>query len=279
MRKIVRWLALTGAALSLGAAPNVPAPLYEVYAIQYATVPGFKVSNLIAGADTSRRLDLAMSVWLIKSPDGRMILMDAGFKREDLIQRWKPVDYLTPAAAVERFGVRREAVTDVIISHVHWDHLDGADLFPNARIWIQKEEYEHHIDSTGKRLASAIDTADATMLFKMKQAGRVTLVDGDAREIIPGITVYIGGKHTYQSQFASVNTAAGTVVLASDNMYLYENLDKHLPISQTLDAASNLATQDRMTKIASSPRLIIPGHDPAVYQRFPSAGKGVVRIQ
>jgi glyoxylase-like metal-dependent hydrolase (beta-lactamase superfamily II) len=279
MKKIVRWLALTGAALSLGAAPNVAPPVYEVYAIQYATVPGFKVSNLIAGADTSRRLDLAMSVWLIKSPDGRMILMDAGFKREDLIQRWKPVDYVTPAAALERFGVRREAVTDLIISHVHWDHLDGADLFPNARIWIQKEEYEHHIDSTGKRLASAIDTADATMLYNMKRAGRVTLVDGDAREIIPGITVYIGGKHTYQSQFAGVNTAAGTVVLASDNMYLYENLDKHLPISQTLDAASNLAAQDRMTKIASSPRLIIPGHDPAVYQRFPSVGKGVVRIQ
>ncbi len=279
MRNTVRWLALAGAALSLSATPNAPAPLYEVYAIQYATVPGFKVSNLIAGADTSRRLDLAMSVWLIKSPDGRMIVMDAGFKREDLIQRWKPVDYLTPAAVLERFGVRREAVTDVIISHVHWDHLDGADLFPNARIWIQKEEYEHHIDSTGKRLANAIDTADATMLYNMKRAGRVTLVDGDAREIIPGITVYIGGKHTYQSQFAGVNTAAGTVVLASDNMYLYENLDKHLPISQTLDAASNLAAQDRMTKIASSPRLIVPGHDPAVYQRFPSVGKGVVRIQ
>jgi glyoxylase-like metal-dependent hydrolase (beta-lactamase superfamily II) len=279
MRNIVCWLAFAGAALSPAAKPNVPAPVYEVYAIQYASVPGFKVSNLIAGADTSRRLDLAMSVWLIKGPDGRMILMDAGFKREDLIRRWKPVDYLTPAAALERFGVRREAVTDLIISHVHWDHLDGADLFPNARIWIQKEEYEHHIDSTGRRLANAIDTADATMLYNMKRAGRVTLVDGDAREIIPGITVYIGGKHTYQSQFAGVNTAAGTVVLASDNMYLYENLDKHVPISQTLDAASNLAAQDRMTRIASSPRLIIPGHDPAVYQRFPSAGKGVVRIQ
>ncbi len=279
MRNIVRWLALTGAALSLGAKPNAPAPLYEVYAIQYASVPGFKVSNLIAGADTSRRLDLAMSVWLMRGPDGRMILLDAGFKREDLIQRWKPVDYLTPAAALERFGVRREAVTDLIISHVHWDHLDGADLFPNARIWIQKDEYEHHIDSTGKRLANAIDTADATMLYNIKRAGRVTLVDGDAREIIPGITVYTGGKHTYQSQFVGVNTAAGTVVLASDNMYLYENLDKHLPISQTLDAASNLAAQDRMTKIASSLRLIVPGHDPAVYQRFPSAGKGVVRIQ
>jgi glyoxylase-like metal-dependent hydrolase (beta-lactamase superfamily II) len=278
MRRTIRWLALTAAAVSLGAKPNEPAPLYEVYAIRYASIP-FKVAGLIAGADTSRRLDIAMTIWLMKGPDGRIVLLDAGFKREDLILRWKPVDYVTPAAALERFGVRREAVTDIIISHVHWDHLDGADLFPNARIWIQKEEYEHHIDSTGKRLANAIDTADATMLHNMKLAGRVNLVDGDAREIIPGITVYIGGKHTFQSQYAGVSTASGIVVLASDNMYLYENLEKHVPISQTLDAASNLAAQDRMTRIAATPRLIVPGHDPAVFVRFPLPGNGVARIK
>jgi glyoxylase-like metal-dependent hydrolase (beta-lactamase superfamily II) len=190
-----------------------------------------------------------------------------------------PVDYLTPAAALERFGVRPEAVTDVVVSHVHWDHLDGADLFPNAKIWIQKDEYEHHIDPAGKRLANAIDTADATMLHNLMVAGRVNLVDGDAREIIPGITLYIGGKHTFQSQYAGVNTASGTVVLASDNVYLYENLEKHLPIAQTLDAVSNLAAQDRMTRIASSLRLIVPGHDPAVFERFPSPGNGVARIR
>jgi glyoxylase-like metal-dependent hydrolase (beta-lactamase superfamily II) len=277
MSRIARWFALIATVASLGAAPG-RAPSYEVYAIRYASIP-FKVAGLIAGADTSRRLDIAMMVWLMKGPDGRIVLLDAGFKREDLIQRWKPADYVTPAAALERFGVRREAVTDIIISHVHWDHLDGADLFPNARIWIQKEEYEHHIDSTGKRLANAIDTADATMLHNMKLAGRVNLVDGDAREIIPGITVYIGGKHTFQSQYAGVSTTSGIVVLASDNMYLYENLEKHVPISQTLDAASNLAAQERMTRIAASPRLIVPGHDPAVFVRFPLPGNGVARIK
>jgi glyoxylase-like metal-dependent hydrolase (beta-lactamase superfamily II) len=278
MRRTIRWFSLIAAAASLGAAPMPPAPSYEVYAIRYASIP-FRVSGLIAGADTSRRLDIAMTIWLMKGPDGRIVLLDAGFKRDDLIQRWKPADYITPAAALERFGVRREAVTDIIISHVHWDHLDGADLFPNARIWIQKEEYEHHIDSTGKRLANAIDTADATMLHNMKLAGRVNLVDGDAREIIPGITVYIGGKHTFQSQYVGVNTTSGIVVLASDNMYLYENLEKHVPISQTLDAASNLAAQERMTRIAASPRLIVPGHDPAVFVRFPLPGNGVARIR
>jgi glyoxylase-like metal-dependent hydrolase (beta-lactamase superfamily II) len=279
MRRFARWFALTAAIASLGAASGLRAPEYEVYAIRYATIPGFKVSGLISGADTSRRLDIAMMVWLIKGSDGRTIVMDAGFKRQDLIDRWKPANYVTPAAALERFGVKPEAVTDVIISHVHWDHLDGADLFPNAKIWIQKEEYEHHVDSTGKRLAGAIDTADATMLHRMKLAGRVNLVDGDAREIIPGITVYIGGKHTFQSQFAGVNTSSGIVVLASDNMYLYENLEKHVPISQTLDAASNLAAQERMTHIAANVRLIVPGHDPAVFERFPAPGAGVARIR
>ena len=93
------------------------------------------------------------------------------------------------------------------------------------------------------------------------------------------MTCYIGGKHTYQSQYVGVKTKAGTVVLASDNMYLYENLEKHLPIAQTLDAASNLRAQDRMKQIAGSPRLIVPGHDPAMFERFAKVNERVVRIE
>ena len=126
---------------------------------------------------------------------------------------------------------------------------------------------------------SWIDTLDADMLAKLHQSGRVELVEGDGREILPGVTAYTGGKHTYASQYVSVHTAKGTVVLASDNVYLYENLDHHVPIAQTLDAKSNLAAQDRMKKIASARRLIVPGHDPAALERFPSVGPDVVKIE
>ena len=169
-------------------------------------------------------------------------------------------------------------MTDIVISHSHWDHTDGAELFPRAMIWIQKEEYEYYIGSQGEVLhTGGVDADDARMLAEMKKAGRVRLVDGDAQEILPGITVYTGGKHTYAAQFAGVRTNAGTVVLASDNAYLYENLEKHLPIAQTLDAASNLKAQERMLALAASPALVIPGHDPAVFDRFPAAA-GVARI-
>jgi glyoxylase-like metal-dependent hydrolase (beta-lactamase superfamily II) len=268
------------AILAITAAPIAPrfAPTYEAYAIRYATLPGFRVSGLIAGADTSRRLDIAMMVWLLKGSDGRNVLVDAGFHRDAFVARWKPTGFIPPSEAVARAGVPADKITDVIISHIHWDHLDGVDLFPNARVWVQREEFEHHLDSAGTVKDRAIDAGDAKILAAIAREGRLMLVDGDAKEIIPGITVYTGGKHTFQSQFATVKTTSGTAVIASDNVYLYENLTRHLPIAQTLDSASNLRTQARMATLASDPRLIIPGHDPEIFVRFPTPGNGIARI-
>ena len=255
-----------------------PADKYDVWAVRYGTLPQFKVSGLISGADTSRRLDIAMMVWLIRG-NGRNVLLDAGFYRQPFMDRYKPTDYMTPAAAVARAGVQPDQVTDLIISHIHWDHLDGIDLFPKARVWLQKDEFNYYLDSSGTAKNRTIDATDAKLLAQVAREGRLQLVDGDGVEIIPGISVYIGGKHTYQSQFAAVQSNVGTIVLASDNMYLYENLAKHQPIAQTLDAASNLRTQERMAAMASNPRLLVPGHDPEVFVRFPTPGNGIAAIK
>lgn len=263
---------------TVGAFRFAPPP-YDVFAVRYATIPNFKASGLLEGADTSRRIDIAMTVWLLQGPDGRNVLVDAGFYRDNFLRQWKPVNFMKPSDAVARAGVKPEDVTDIIVSHVHWDHLDGVDLFPKARIWIQREEFEHHLDSAGTVKDRAINAADAKVLAELAKEGRVMLVDGDGKEIIPGIHVYTGGKHTFASQLATVTTASGTVVIASDNMYLYENMAKHVPIAQTLDRESNLRTQDRMKTLASNQRLIIPGHDPDVFVRFPEPGNGIAHIR
>ena len=255
------------------------APMWEVYALRYATLPAFPIHELVAGADTTRTSDIAMMFWLLKGPAGRRVLVDAGFYRQKFLDSWKPSDFIRPSEVLQRFGIPPDSITDIVVSHVHWDHVDGADLFANARIWIQRAEYEHYVGAKGEPLDSAIDSVDAAMLASLRAAGRMKLVPGDAQQLMPGITAYIGGKHTYESQYVGVRTANGIVVVASDNVYLYENLDKHAPIAQTLDAKSNLAAQDRMKKLASTPRLIVPGHDPAVFLRFKSVGPGAVKIE
>ncbi len=280
--------AQASAVTSSPARPTSILPVYEVFAIRYASIPDFPVSALIAGADPQRKLSIAMTVWLIRG-NGRNILVDSGFYRPQFFKEFKVDGFMKASEAVGQPGIMPagqpaltpEDITDVVITHMHWDHADGMDLFPRARIWLQKDEYTYYTGEAWQspRTHGGIEPDDVLAAVKLNLAGRVSLVTGDAQEILPGITCYTGGKHTFQSQYVGVNTKAGTVILASDNMYLYENLEKHVPIAQTLDATSNLRAQDRMKTLAASPRLIVPGHDPAVFEKFRKVSERVVRIE
>lgn len=281
MKHVLQALALV---LSIACPMTAPAqsdgkPTYEIYAIRYASIPDFPVAGLVKGADPSRKLEIAMTVWLIKG-NGRNVLVDSGFYRDQFFKQWKVNNFIKPSEAVALSGVKPEDVTDVIITHMHWDHADGMDLFPKAKIWIQKDEYTYYTGEAWQspRTHGGIDPDDVLTIVKLNMQGRVGLLNGDTQEIVPGITCYTGGKHTWQSQYVGVKAKDGVVVLASDNMYLYENLDKHVPIAATLDADSNLRAQGRMKQIAASPKFVIPGHDPAVFDRFPKVAERVVRI-
>ena len=277
---VIAGASLTGAGQAKPATANTPGPpVFEVYAVRYATSPGFPVSSLVAGADATRKLESPFMIWVLKGPGGRNVLVDAGSYKGAAFERWKLKDFVKPSVAIGKIGLSPRDVTDVIVTHIHWDHVGGLDLFPAARVWIQRDEYAHYVDDQGRPKDPAIAADDAAILARIKKEGRLELVDGDAKEILPGVTVYTGGKHTYASQYVAVRSAAGTVVVASDNIYLYENLEKHLPLGVTGDPAADLSVQERVLRLASSPRLIVPGHDPAVFERFKKPGGGVARIE
>jgi len=255
-------------------------PTYEIYAIRYATVPDYPIAELVSGADPARKADIAMMVWLVRG-NGHNILVDCGFYHDQFFKDWNIKGFIKPSDALKPLGVKPDDVTDIVISHMHWDHADGMDLFPNARIWIQKEELEYYSGEAwqAKDTHGGIDPGDVLTLVKLNTQGHVGMVNGDAQEILPGITCYTGGRHTYASQYVGVNTKAGTVVLASDNMYMYENLERHVPIAATLDGVSNLHAQERMRTLAANPALIIPGHDSAVLTKFPNPAPGIAKIE
>jgi len=254
---------------------------YEVYAVRYATIAGFRMSGLVAGADASRRMDIAMMIWVLKGIDGRIAIVDSGFHRERYFTQFAVRDFISPSEAIAPLGIKPGDVTDIFLTHAHWDHAGGVDLFPNARVWIQKDEFDYYAGDAWQERSThgGIDPDDILELVKRNTQGKVTLVRGDDDTTISGITFGIGGKHTFQSQFVVVHGSTHEVVLASDNMYLYENLDTHKPIAQTLDAVSNLRTQDRMKSLASEPEFLIPGHDPAVFERFAKVTDRIARIE
>lgn len=258
----------------------IEADKYEIYAVRYATIANFPVASLVAGADRARRLDIAMMIWVLKGADGRMAIVDSGFHREQYFRQFAVKDYISPADAIAPLGLKADQITDIFLTHMHWDHAGGIDLFPAARIWVQKDEYDYYTSDAwqARNTHGGIDPDDVLEMVRRNIAGKVSFVRGDDDTTLSGIAFGVGGRHTWQSQFVAAQTRTHAVVLASDNMYLYENLDTHTAIAQTLDAASNVRTQDRMRALASSPALVIPGHDPAVLDRFPRVSDRIVRI-
>lgn len=250
-------------------------PDYSIQAIRYATAPGFPVAGLVMGASGDEKVDIAMVIWLIRG-GGRTILFDSGFHREKWLEDFTIVHRLTPDAAVREAGIDPADVTDIIISHAHWDHMGGIDLFPKAEIWIQKEEYAYYTGAAwqpGGR-HGGIDPEDVETLVRLNTGGRVHLVDGDGVEILPGIRAYTGARHTYASQYILVEGRL-PFVLASDNCYLYRNLADRAASAtfEESDHAANVAAQARMIELAGAPERVVPGHDPAQFERYPAKGR------
>ena len=250
-------------------------PEYSIRAIRYATAPGFPLSELVMGGPKDEKIDIAMVMWLICG-GGHTILFDSGYHRDTFLKDLVIKDYLRPDEAVKTAGVSPDAVTDIVISHAHWDHLGGIDLFPKAIVWIQKEEYRYYTLDAWQPGGDhgGIDPEDVKELLQLNTEGRLRLVDGDNVEIFRGIRAYTGSRHTYASQYLRVE-GNPPFVLASDNCYLYLNLSSHLASATFSDAdhPENVAQQSRMVTLAGSPDRVIPGHDALQFQKFPTEGR------
>ena len=256
-------------------------PDYSIQAIRYASAVNEPVAALVMGAPKDEKIEIAMVFWLVRG-GGHNILFDSGFHREVWFKYFpNTTEYMRPDEAVKLAGVQPEDVTDVIISHAHWDHMGGIDLFPKATVWIQKREFAYYTGDAwqpgGKH--GGIDPDDVKALVQLNTEGRLRLVDGDDVEIFPGIRAYTGARHTFASQYIRVD-GNPPFVLASDNCYLYRNLAEH-KASATFSEAdwpANIKNQERMVQLAGSADRVVPGHDALQFQRFPTVGR-IARIK
>ncbi|HEY7113763.1 MAG TPA: N-acyl homoserine lactonase family protein [Thermoanaerobaculia bacterium] len=262
------------AAVGLSAGAPSP-PEYSIQAIRFATMVGFPTEALVMGAPKDEKTDIAMIVWLIRG-GGRNILFDSGYYREAWLKEFPAADYLRPDEAVRLAGVAPEDVTDIVISHAHWDHVGGIDLFPKATVWIQRQEFGYYTGDAwqpGGR-HGGIDPEDVKALVQRNTGGRLRFVDGDDVEILPGIRVYTGARHTFASQYVRV-AGDPPFVLASDNCYLYRNLTEHKASATFTEAdrPANIRNQERMITLAGSADRVVPGHDPKQFEKFPAQGR------
>jgi hypothetical protein len=123
IRRLLLMLSLVSAAVISKAATG---PEYSIVAIRIADSPGDRVADMVMGAPLDEKIDSIYAMWLIRG-QGRNILFDSGFHRERWFKEWTIRDYLRPDEAAKLAGVKSEQITDIVISHAHWDHMGGID--------------------------------------------------------------------------------------------------------------------------------------------------------
>lgn len=257
---------------------------YKVYAVKFATSGyPFMVADWVAGGPKTQPLKIDFMVWLIIG-NGKNILVDAGFWKDmEDAKEFKLNSYQRPDSALMKLNLKAEDITDVILSHPHWDHVDGIGLFPNAQVWMQKEDYNYFVGGAWQKNANkgGYTPSNVRQIVDLNLAGKLTLIDGDNKEIIPGIKVFTGSRHTYNSQYVLVQAGKNKIVLASDNIWVYYSLEHLLPAAAggTLDPAGYVKAMKRMKTLVSDQKFIIPGHDAAIFERFPEVADGVVEIK
>ena len=241
---------------------------WEIFAIKYADRNArTRADSFIFddNHDAPHAMDYFM--WVLRRGD-RTILVDTGYDRKEAAKRDRPIR-LDPGEALAPLGLTPDAITEVIVTHLHYDHAGGLALFPNAHLHLQEAEMAFatgpcmchdtlRMPFTAGHICEAV-----TRLYQ----GKLTFHDGDA-EIADGVTVHCIGGHSRGLQCVRVRTKTGWMVLASDAAHYYENFMSKKPFPIVVDLQNMLDGFDTLNRLASAPNLIVPGHDPMVRTLF-----------
>ena len=240
---------------------------YDAVAIRLGHVDRPARDNFLSDPGMSGPMRLDFDIWVVRGED-RIVVVDTGFSPEAGDRRGRVLER-RPAQALRELGIAPDEVTDVVVTHLHYDHAGNLGDFPDAHIWIQRAElaYATGASMRHRQLSHFFDADDVCDLVRRTFDGRVSQIDG-RHVLADGIELHQVGGHTPGLQVVRVRTERGWVVLASDALHYYANLELRNPFPSIVDVPGMLAGFDTVLELADGPDHVVPGHDPAVMQRY-----------
>jgi glyoxylase-like metal-dependent hydrolase (beta-lactamase superfamily II) len=243
---------------------------YEILAVKYGGMTKrTRADNFMHPDDHAAPMPIDYFVFVIRN-DRRTILVDTGFDRKEAQIRGRQIEH-EPREILKRIAIDPDSIEETVITHLHFDHAGTLDQFPSTRFHLQEAEMAY---ATGRCMCEPAMRVPFTVdhvcqMVRHVYSGRVHFHDGDG-EIAPGITVHKTPGHSKGIQSLRVMTGHGPVVLASDAVHFYENIEKRKPFFITIDVEATLRTYDRLASLAGGLRNVIPGHDPLILKRYPA---------
>jgi glyoxylase-like metal-dependent hydrolase (beta-lactamase superfamily II) len=258
---------------------------WELYVLEYARSRNQPVASLIQGAFDEGVMNVPFAFVLARNGQ-RNVLIDSGFMNKgggaEMATKFDIPWWISPVKLLGELGVSAEQVTDIFISHAHFDHMGGIGEFPNAMIYMQKREYLSWLEAMALPprfgfLTLAVSPDDLRSALDASVEHRLTLLDGDKDNVLPGIHARFGEGHTLGQQFVAVESAKGRMVVSGDCVYAARNITGnnndgvYVPLAFGVGSIwEQLKTIDRINdEIAGDISRIIILHDADRWSKMP----------
>jgi glyoxylase-like metal-dependent hydrolase (beta-lactamase superfamily II) len=244
----------------------------EVLAVKYGhrvTTRAESYLNFHLYGEPDADMDVDYYFWVIRD-GGSVILVDSGFAPAAGDRRGR-THYGTPAQALPGLGIAPDEVDAIVITHAHWDHTGNVGQFPRAQLVMTEAEYGFWTSPLAARtqFAAHSEPGEIALLAKARDEDRLTLFTGQ-HTLAPGIELTEVGGHTPGQLIVSAAAPdGGTVVLASDALHFYEEVERDRPFAVLADLPGMYRAYDTLAQLAAQPRThLVAGHDPRVRTRF-----------
>jgi glyoxylase-like metal-dependent hydrolase (beta-lactamase superfamily II) len=268
---------------------------YRIFALKYAGPVTSKIAMVLYLGDFNETIERNYYIWAIQG-GGNTVVFDCGVRpgfatNSDLLRS----SYVSPDVVLSRIGINAAEVEHLVISHIHFDHIGGLELFPEAKVYVQRREFDfwvydpiakrppfaspqEDIDPPWKPSYGVSDAVAIRQLGELRGSDRLVLIDGD-QEILPGIELLLTPGHTIALQSMAVKTAKGLAVLASDCAHIQKSFELDMPSGLITDMPAWLRSYTKLrNKVNGNIEMLFPGHDSKLLDDYPKVAEDVTQL-
>ncbi len=245
---------------------------YEVLIVKYGTRTSTRSAvflNYELYGDPDGQIEMDYYCWVVRN-ESRTVVVDTGFSRAGGESRGRTM-LIDPRHALAALGVHSADSPTVLVTHAHYDHIGNLTHFDQSPVVIAQAELDFWSSPFARKrqFHHSVEDSELGALAGAVGEGRV-ITFNDRYTVADGIEVIRVGGHTPGQAIVLVSTADGPVLLASDAVHYYEELDREMPFVSVANLVEMYAAFDTLrTMIADGTGAhLVSGHDPSTLGRF-----------